>query len=249
MMPFYLSQKDHWIEHAFYAFLPVWKLWLKRQKLPDCQVVQAIMGYGSEFLDRVKDRRVLKVVDCQNSHPTTYYGYWQRECDIWNPGEKVPIPRSMFARMNRELQLADLLLCPSVFVRDTMLLNGIPEEKCVLVPFGVDISIFKPRQNVPKVPRFINIGGIGLRKGHQYLFRAFHEVKKRIPEAELICVGLYKHDIAMSVEDGKVLFDTKRAFHIRNWRSFYRPAPLWFCHRWKRDLRASFLSLWPQGYL
>lgn len=195
MAPFYLSQNDHRIERAFYAFLPVWKLWLKKQNLPDCDVVQSVMGYGTEFFARVKNKRVLKVVDCQNSHPTTYYGYWQRECDIWNPGEKLPIPRYMFARMNRELLDADLLLCPSVFVRDTMLLNGIPEEKCVLTPFGVDTSVFKPRQNPPKMPRFINIGGIGLRKGHQYLFRAFQEVKKRIPEAELICVGGYKHDI------------------------------------------------------
>jgi glycosyltransferase involved in cell wall biosynthesis len=193
-MPFYLSRNDHRIERAFYAWTPLWKLWLRRQRLPDCQVVHAIMGYATEFFERVKGRRVLKVVDCQNSHPTTYYGFWQRECDIWNPGEKLPIPRFTFARMNRELHEADLLLCPSLFVRDSMLLNGIPEEKCVLAPFGVDTSIFKPRQNPPTTPRFINIGGIGLRKGHQYLFRAFQELKKRVPDAELICVGLYKHD-------------------------------------------------------
>lgn len=195
MLPFYYSRNDHWIERAFYALFPLWRVWVRRQKLPACQVVQAIMGYASEFFDRVKDDRVLKVIDCQNSHPTTYYGFWQRECDIWNPGEKVPIPRFMFARMNRELQRADLLLCPSVFVRDTMILNGIPPEKCLLAPFGVDTAIFKPRPNPPKLPRFINIGGIGLRKGHQYLFRAFRELKKKLPEAELVCVGAYKHDI------------------------------------------------------
>jgi glycosyltransferase involved in cell wall biosynthesis len=33
-----------------------------------------------------------------------------------------------------------------------------------------------------------------LRKGHQYLFRAFELVKKRLPDAELICVGQYKTD-------------------------------------------------------
>jgi glycosyltransferase involved in cell wall biosynthesis len=38
------------------------------------------------------------------------------------------------------------------------------------------------------------VGTICLRKGHQYLFRAFAEVRKQIPQAELICVGDYKID-------------------------------------------------------
>src|ERR1043166_4544186 len=70
MMPFYLSRNDHWIERVFYASLPLWKLWVKRQALPDCQVVQAIMGYATELFERMNGRRILKVVDCQNSHPT-----------------------------------------------------------------------------------------------------------------------------------------------------------------------------------
>jgi glycosyltransferase involved in cell wall biosynthesis len=40
----------------------------------------------------------------------------------------------------------------------------------------------------------VNVGTICLRKGHQYLFRAFRIVKERLPEAELICVGDYKRD-------------------------------------------------------
>ena len=35
---------------------------------------------------------------------------------------------------------------------------------------------------------------ICLRKGRQYLFRAFELVKRRLPDAELICVGQYKSD-------------------------------------------------------
>ena len=100
----------------------------------------------------------------------------------------------MFARMNRELERADQVLCPSNFVRDTMVTYGIPEEKCFINPFGVDTSIFVPRKNIPEIPRFISVGSICLRKGHHYLFRAFEQVKKIIPQAELICVGIYGDD-------------------------------------------------------
>ena len=193
MKPFYHFPSQILREKMFYAFLPFWRAWVKSQPLPSCNVVQAIMGYGTELFDKCGDD-VLKVVDCPNSHPTSYYGYWQRECDLWCPGEKVPIPQWMFARMNRELERADCVLVQSDFCRDSMVLNGIPEKKVFINPMGVDTSIFQPRQSVPIKPRFICVGTICLRKGHQYLFRAFEIVKRKLPDAELICVGQYKTD-------------------------------------------------------
>ena len=194
MKPFYHLAPQLLTEKLFYAFFPIWRAWVKSQSIPHCNVVQAIIGYGTELFDRKELKGALKVVDCPNSHPTSYYGYWQRECDLWCPGEKVPIPQWMFARMRQELELADLILCPSIFVRETMIENGLPENKCLIQPFGVDTSTFLPRQSVPIKPRFICVGTICLRKGHQYLFRAFELVKKRLPDAELICVGQYKTD-------------------------------------------------------
>jgi len=197
MKPFYHLAPQIWTERAFYALFPIWRAWLRCQSWPPFDAVQAIMGFATEPFDMADKRGALKVVDFQNSHPTTYYGFMQRECDIWCPGERVPIPRWMFARMNRELERAHMVLCPSTFVRDSMLANGIPAEKCFVNPFGVDVSLFKQRTAPPPVPRFISVGTITVRKGHQYLFRAFEMVKARLPQAELICVGQYKRDFRM----------------------------------------------------
>ena len=193
MKPFYHFAPQVLTEKMFYAFFPLWRAWVKSQSIPPCNVIQAIMGYGTELFNKCGDD-VLKVVDCPNSHPTSYYGFWQRECDLWCPGEKVPIPQWMFARMNRELERADLILCPSAFVKDSMISNGIPEAKCFVNPFGVDSELFKPRSLIPTTPKFICVGTICVRKGYQYLFQAFELVKRRLPEAELICVGQYKTD-------------------------------------------------------
>lgn len=193
MKPFYHCTPQIWWERALYALMPFWKIWLRRElgprRRPPFDIVQAIMGFGTELFDAADQLGALKVVDCACSHPTTFFGFWQRECDLWCPGERVPVPRWMFARMNRELERADVVLCPSVFVRDTMVLNGIPAERCFVNPFGVDTSVFTPRETVPEKPRFICVGTICLRKGHQYLFRAFERVKARLPDAELICVS------------------------------------------------------------
>ena len=194
MKPFYHLAPQSWTENAFYAFFPIWRAWLRCQSWPRFDVVQAIMGFATEPFDMADRRGALKVVDFQNSHPTTYYGFMQRECDIWCPGERMPIPQWMFARMNRELERADLIIVQSKFCRESMIYNGIPADKVMVNPMGIDTSIFKKREKVPDQIRFISVGTITLRKGHQYLFRAFEMVKARLPQAELICVGKYKHD-------------------------------------------------------
>jgi len=198
MKPFYHLTSQIWNERATYALIGFWKVWLRRQlrsaNCPQFDVAHAIMGFASELFDVAEQRGALKVVDCPNSHPTTYYGFWQRECDLWCPGERVPIPRWMFARMNRELERADLIIVQSVFARDSMVWNGIPAGKVLVNPMGVDVTVFKPRRAVPARPRFVCVGTICLRKGFQYLFRAFEQVKQALPEAELVCVGDYKCD-------------------------------------------------------
>jgi glycosyltransferase involved in cell wall biosynthesis len=194
MVPLYFYAPQIWIERAFYKFFPIWRIWQRQQRWPQCDVVHSIMGYATEPFDEADARGCMKVLDCPNSHPTSYYGYWQRECDLWCAGEQVPIPRWMFARMNRELQRADLVLCPSQFVRDTMVANGVPAGKCFINPFGVDTAVFSPNGASSPAIRFVSVGTICLRKGHQYLFRAFEQVKKRLPAAELVCVGQYKGD-------------------------------------------------------
>jgi len=195
--PFLHCAPQIWTERAFYAFFPIWRAWLRCQSWPQFDVVQAIMGFATEPFDMADRRGALKVVDFQNSHPLTYYGFWQRECDLWCPGEKVPIPQWMFARMNRELERADLIIVQSKFCKESMIWNSIPPEKVIIHPMGADTTIFKKRMVIPPVPRFISVGTICLRKGHQYLFRAFEMVKARLPQAELICVGNYKCDFRM----------------------------------------------------
>jgi glycosyltransferase involved in cell wall biosynthesis len=194
LKPFYHYAPEIWTEKAFYTLFPLWKSWLRAQSWPGCDIVQSVIGFATEPFDHAEATGALKVVDCPNSHPTTYFGYWQRECDLWCPGERVPVPRWIFARMNRELDRADMVIVQSNFCRESMVWNGIPASKIFVNPMGVDTGIFQPRQQVPVRPRFISVGTICLRKGHQYLFRAFEQVKKQLPDAELICVGNVKTD-------------------------------------------------------
>jgi glycosyltransferase involved in cell wall biosynthesis len=194
MKPFYHLAPMGVREKMAMALLPIWGSWIRRQRTTPFEAAYAIMGHATELFEVAERTGALKVVDATSSHPTSLYGFWQRECDIWSPGMRVSLPRWLFARANRELERADVILCPSKFVRDSMLYNGIPEAKCVLNPYGVDTSQFTPRPALPEKPRFICVGTICLRKGHQYLFRAFEKVRKVLKDAELVCVGGYYPD-------------------------------------------------------
>jgi glycosyltransferase involved in cell wall biosynthesis len=194
MKPIYHLASGTVMERCYHALFPLWRFWLQRQRPPRFDVVQAGLGYGAEPFDLAEKIGALKVVDASSSHPTSFYGFWQRECDIFCPGASVAIPRWFFARANRDVERADLVLCASRFVRDSMVYNGISEAKCAINPFGVDTGLFTPRSSLPAKTRFVCVGGIGLRKGHQYLFRAFEMVRRVIPDAELACAGGYHGD-------------------------------------------------------
>jgi glycosyltransferase involved in cell wall biosynthesis len=109
--------------------------------------------------------------------------------------------------MGRELTRADLVLCPSDFVMDTMVAHGVPASKCFISPFGVNTAVFTPRSEPPSMPRFVCVGGVGLRKGHQYLFQAFALLRRQLPKAELICVGPYKEDFRLERRKGEGTFE------------------------------------------
>ena len=191
MKPFYHLTSLGPREQMAMTLFPVWASWVRHQKTQSFDVAYACMGHATELFQIAEQTNALKLVDASSSHPTSFYGFWQRECDIWCPGARVGISRKMFARANRELELADMILCPSKFVRDSMVYNGIPQSKCFLNPYGVDTSIFKPRTILPEKPRFVCVGTICLRKGHQYLFRAFEQVQKVLPDAQLVSAGGY----------------------------------------------------------
>jgi glycosyltransferase involved in cell wall biosynthesis len=196
----------YWAERLFWKSLPIWKAWFKCQRFPECNVIHARMGYALEPFQRAGDG-ILKVIDCCNSHPATQCGYWQRELDLFASGQKPVVPDFMFRRMSQEIALADVLLCPSDFVRNSMVANGVPVDNCFVCPFGFDNQLFTPRKTIPENPRFIFVGTISLRKGVPYLLRAFSSVKKQLPSASLVLVGGINWECETELNRWKGLFE------------------------------------------
>lgn len=202
--PYHLAQKPFYHlpfkdleERMRWHNLPLYDLWMKFQKLPDgVNVVQGPMGSCEALFDLadLSCNKILKVFDAPNSHPNSLVKIWQNECDEYCKGYRVPFPSQLVEKIEREIDRADLILCPSNFVRDSMVEHGVALDKCFISHFGVDTSIFKPRITLPITPRFICVGSLTVRKGQQYLFPAFEKLRKIYPDSELICVGGLRRD-------------------------------------------------------
>jgi glycosyltransferase involved in cell wall biosynthesis len=175
---------------VFWKMFPVWRAWFLRQDFPQANVMQAIGPFAKEAFDASEKRGFLKIFDAANSHPVTQQAILEREFKRWNPDARLLSAQTWYTqRATVDIQRADMVLCPSLFVKDSMLEQGVEESKCFVLPFGVNKQVFRPREAAPERVRFICVGDISIRKGHPFLFKVFEDFAKHLPDAELVCVG------------------------------------------------------------
>ncbi len=89
------------------------------------------------------------------------------------PVRDNPHARLFADREKAEWRLADVIVCPSEFVRKHVVACGGPEDRCVVVPYGVNASaaIDRPAR-MPGPIRVVTVGEVGLRKGSPYVVEA-----------------------------------------------------------------------------
>ncbi|MBZ8134437.1 glycosyltransferase family 4 protein [Afifella sp. IM 167] len=99
-----------------------------------------------------------------------------------------PLAADFAAREKAEWEAADLVICPSEFVRDGVIAEGGPADKCVVVPYGVQGRIQERRRSAnPRRPvRVLTVGAVNLRKGAPTLLAVARELAGR---AEFRLVG------------------------------------------------------------
>jgi len=137
-------------------------------------------------LQRAKDLGLATIVERGSSHMAYQTQILEEEYERWGMKFTATHP-GVYERELQEYQEADRIAIPSLYVKQTFLDQGIPENKLIHVPYGTSLKEFYPVPKKDDVFRVIHCGGITLRKGIQYLLQAFHELN--LPNAELWLVG------------------------------------------------------------
>lgn len=93
--------------------------------------------------------------------------------DWAGPYSENQYARAFAEREKAEWALADVIVCPSEFVRRNVIARGGSAERCVVVPYGIDPQF--PAQDIIRIGgplRVLTVGEVGLRKGSPYVAEA-----------------------------------------------------------------------------
>lgn len=112
------------------------------------------------------------------------------------------IDRRVIEKELAEYEQADLVLVPSRFSKQSFLARGMPEEKLVLAPYGVDFGKFYPTGS-PDPERFdvLFVGAASMRKGTPTLLEAFKRI--RHPRKRLVLIGAVLDEVRKFVREAE----------------------------------------------
>ena len=99
------------------------------------------------------------------------------------------------------LNLANIVIAPSEYVKTTLIKAGINKNKIKVIPFGVDTKRFVASKDKNKIFRIAFAGNLNYRKGINYLIQAWKELN--LKDAELILYGRIYPEIRHLLSDAK----------------------------------------------
>jgi glycosyltransferase involved in cell wall biosynthesis len=141
-------------------------------------------------------------IDIVNTHSSK--DSWLASVAAWLSLKKPALVRTRHLAIGIKKSLTYTLLprrivTVSEYVRQLFLARGLPADKVVTIPSGIDTEKFDPsrgdrslREKLgigPTVPVVVMIAILRLDKGHYYFVHAAKEVAKKFPEVKFLIVG------------------------------------------------------------
>lgn len=149
-------------------------------------IVVAWSGSAERTLRRGRQTGASTIVERCSSHIRNQREVLEKEYARHGENPDIPSKRAV-EQEEREYALADRIAVPSSFVERTFVDQGIPSEKLLRIPYGVDPEEFEPVWKKDDVFRVVFAGALSVRKGTKYLLEAFASLD--LSEAELLLLG------------------------------------------------------------
>ena len=169
-----------------------------QELIPDAALkeVDVVIGFDTSswiLAERCKKFNIKFILDVSIGHPISKEIIYQklfRDYPEWKeqilPKDKIHIEEEA-----KEMLLADLIVVPGNFVKQTLLENSVPEQKIKLNQFGTITDQFRnditKKQNESNKISFLFMGSFTARKGLPFLLNAWAEMDTS--NAELVMAG------------------------------------------------------------
>ena len=154
--------------------------------------VDCLWGFDTaseDAFNRAKPAGIRCVLEQSVAYPRTWAAMIadpRNRADVAQDPSAQPYPEEDLARADRELALADAVVCGSDFVRDSIAASGIERTKLHVIPYGADdrlCAVPRPPRSSPF--RLLFVGHFSFRKGAFDLLAALRQVA----DVQLIVVG------------------------------------------------------------
>jgi glycosyltransferase involved in cell wall biosynthesis len=162
------------------------------RSLDACDILICGSSTALDAIYKARQMGVKKVIlERGSTHIQYQYEILREEFAKFDITEHIIHPRIIVKEL-REYELADYIVVPSSFNKDTYLERGVPSCKVLVNPFGVNLESFYPQaksQQLKDDESFVVIhcGALSVRKGVHYLMQAF--TKAQIPNSKLLLIG------------------------------------------------------------
>jgi hypothetical protein len=182
--------------------------WVALSLNEDAEAFIGWSGMCMASLRRARDLGLTTFVERGSAHIEAQSALLTEEFALQGGRPVLPHPNTI-TREIAEYELADHIVVPSQFALRTFVERGVPCEKLLVNPYGVDLSAFAPPAAPAPAPGFrvLFCGRASVQKGFVYLLEAFERFGPR--DAELWIQGAVEDDVrelAQRTTDVRVRF-------------------------------------------
>ncbi len=163
--------------------------------IKDADILHSWNNHCLKSLRKAKRLGMVTIVERNSLYPTDQAQLIKEEYARFGI-ETEPTSKASLHRAEAELRETDYVFCPSEFVKQSLLKNGIPENKIKLIPQGVESQSFhttRTRESFEGTFKVVFVGHLGFRKGLPYLLEAWDSLT--FEDKQLMLIGSEEEEI------------------------------------------------------
>ena len=152
--------------------------WLVRS-LEEVDIMDALSGVGLKTGRMLAQRGKPWICNRGSAHILTQKQLLDEEHRLWNLAPQYFDMGKPMERALSEYDEADAVVVPSSWAKETFVKQGISADKVYVIPYGVDLSLFRPLPKEDNRFRILFVGAFSARKGIGYLLEAVRPLVER----------------------------------------------------------------------
>ena len=182
----------------------LFQLYIPERHLRRCSVVVGFDTSSWLLAERAAKRGLPFLLEQTTGHPLSFQRLvpnLQNDFPDWADDFPARLPELQRSD-SIEHNLSRYVVVASLFSKRTLLENGVPAEKIIVNPCGVDSRVFTPSSHDLSRPlRFVFVGSFRAQKGLPLLLKAWRSLSCKSAELWLVGHGSDRHNRLIGVTD------------------------------------------------